>query len=171
MLSRLGKPGNNTGRSLVAGLVLSLSGLAFIQTWEGSESSAYLDSVGVPTICTGSTKAVKIGDTATPQECQERLRLDVSDAGKALARCVTAPVTQGQYDALLSLSFNIGGGAICRSTLVRKLNHGDCTGAAKEFLRWDRAGGSRLRGLTNRRKAESSNFIKDCDAALQHTAR
>lgn len=131
---------------------------------EGTERVAYLDVVGVPTICTGSTKAVRIGQVASLGECQERLVQDTHDAGKALARCVTALVTQDQYDALLSLAFNIGGGALCSSTLVRKLNQGDCVGAGAQFLRWDYAGKQKIRGLTNRRKAESAVFIKDCHA-------
>lgn len=143
-------------------LALSLTGVAFIQQWEGTEQQAYLDVVGVPTICTGSTRAVRIGQTASFGECQERLRLDTQAAGKALGRCVQAPVTQGQYDALLSLAFNVGGGAVCGSTLVRRLNSGDCVGAANQFLRWDYAGGKRVRGLTNRRAAERYTFIKDC---------
>lgn len=157
------KPLSGTVRKAAAGLLLSLAGVGFIQTWEGTETTAYLDSVGVPTICTGSTRAVRIGQVADLKECQERLVQDTGAAGRAVQRCVTAPVTQGQYDALVSLGFNIGGGAICRSTLVRKLNQGDCRGAGAEFLRWDRAGGSRLRGLTNRRKAESAAFLKDCE--------
>lgn len=148
-----------------AAAVLSLSvlGAAFIQKWEGTEREAYLDAVGVPTICTGSTRAVRIGQVAAPGECEARLIQDSTYAGKAVARCVHAPVTQRQYDALVSLAFNIGGGATCTSTLVRKLNQGDCRGAANEFLRWNRAGGRVLPGLSNRRAAERAEFIKDCN--------
>lgn len=144
-------------------LTLSLLGVGFIQSWEGTKQEAYLDVVQVPTICTGSTKGVRIGQVATPGECEARLIEDTTYAGKALARCVTVPVTQRQYDALVSLGFNIGGGAICASTLVRKLNQGDCRGAAEQFLRWDYAGKQKLRGLTNRRKAERELFLKDCE--------
>jgi len=153
-----------TLRSKVAAsaLVLSMTGIAFIQSWEGTERVAYLDSVGVPTICTGSTKGVYVGQTATLAECEHRLVQDTTYAGKAIQRCVQAKLSQGQYDALTSLAFNIGGGATCASTLVRKLNQGDCMGAAEQFLRWDYAGGRKLRGLTNRRKAESDLFRKDC---------
>jgi len=143
-------------------LSLSLAGVTFIQEWEGTKQTAYLDVVGVPTICTGSTKAVRIGQVASLGECQERLVQDTHDAGKALARCVTAPVTQDQYDALLSLAFNIGGGAICGSTLVRRLNSGDCLGASNEFHKWRYAGGKPVRGLERRRAAESAVFRKDC---------
>lgn len=152
----------NRLRIAAAALTVSLAGVAFIQGWEGTETSAYLDSAGVPTICTGSTKGVFLGQSATLQECEHRLQEDLTYSGKAVQRCVTQKLTQGQYDALVSLGFNIGGSALCRSTLVRKLNAGDCAGAAREFLRWDRAGGSRLKGLTNRRKAESSLFKEGC---------
>lgn len=143
-------------------LMLSLAGIGFIQSWEGTKQEAYLDVIGVPTICTGSTRGVRIGQTASPAECQERLRLDTAEVGTAMQRCVTAPVTQKQYDALLSLGFNIGGGALCRSTLVLKLNAGDCLGAAAEFPRWDMAGGRHIRGLQNRRQAERKEFITGC---------
>lgn len=152
----------NKAKSLAVALALSLSGVAFIQGWEGTEQAAYVDSVGVPTICTGSTRGVFLGQTATLAECEERLLEDTTYAGKAVQRCVTAKLTQGQYDALVSLGFNIGGGALCGSTLIRKLNQGDCRGAAGQFLRWDHAGGKRLRGLTNRRAAESKLFMEGC---------
>lgn len=143
-------------------LSLSIVGVGFIQSWEGTERVAYLDSVGVPTICTGSTKGVYVGQTATLGECEHRLIEDTTYAGKAIQRCVREKITQDQYDALVSLAFNIGGGATCASTLVRKLNQGDCRGAAEQFLRWDYAKGKRLRGLTNRRMAERELFLKDC---------
>lgn len=143
-------------------LSLSIVGVGFIQSWEGTERVAYLDSVGVPTICTGSTKGVYVGQTATLGECEHRLIEDTTYAGKAIQRCVREKITQDQYDALVSLAFNIGGGATCTSTLVRKLNQGDCRGAAEQFLRWDYAKGKRLRGLTNRRMAERELFLKDC---------
>jgi len=146
----------------VAALVLSAAGVGFIQSWEGTAQVAYKDSVGIPTICTGSTRGVYLGQTATLAECEHRLVQDTTYAGQAVKRCVTQKLTQGQYDALVSLGFNIGGGALCSSTLVRKLNQGDCRGAAEQFLRWDHAGKQKLRGLTRRRAAESAVFVKDC---------
>ena len=143
-------------------LVLSLAGIGFIQSWEGTRQEAYLDSVNVPTICTGSTTKVFIGQRATLQECEERLREDTTYAGRAVQRLVTVKLTQAQYDALVSLVFNIGPGGFARSTLLKKLNAGDCLGAAREWLRWDKAGGKRLRGLTNRRQAEAKEFVTGC---------
>ena len=146
----------------VAVLALSLAGTVFIQSLEGTKNVAYLDSVGVPTICTGSTRAVRIGQVASDAECAARLKEDTSSAGAALKRGVTVPVTQEQYDALLSLVFNIGEGAFMRSTLLVRLNAGRCTEAADQFLRWDYAGGQRLRGLSKRRQAERNLFLKGC---------
>ncbi len=143
-------------------LALSLAGLGFIQEWEGTEQEAYLDVVGVPTVCSGSTRGVRLGQHFTLEECKERLKEDVGVVGRGMARCITAELTQTQYDALLSLGFNIGTGAMCKSTLVRKLNSGDCLGAAREFTRWDMAGGKHLRGLQNRRQAEQKEFLKGC---------
>ena len=158
------RPGVKAAVAVASAAVLSLSvvGENLIRKWEGEKHTAYLDSVGVPTICVGSTRGVKLGDRETPAGCQERLRIDVSHAGKALAQCVTAPVSQGQYDALLSLTFNVGGGAVCNSTLVRELNAGRCTRAAEQFHRWVYAGGVKLRGLVNRRADEYLLFVKDC---------
>ena len=154
----------NKQRLAVASLVISLAGLGFIQSQEGTQQDAYLDVVGVPTICTGSTKAVFVGQHATLRECEQRLIEDTSYAGKGIARLVAVRLTQGQYDALVSFVFNVGEGAFAKSTLLRRINEGQCLAAAKEFLRWDHAGGRKLRGLTKRRRLESDAFKEDCDA-------
>lgn len=143
-------------------LSLSIGGAVFIQRHEGTVHKAYLDPVGIPTICSGSTAGVRLGMTETAAGCAERLRLDTGIAGNAVASCVTQKVTQEQYDALVSLTYNIGGGAFCKSTLVRKLNSGDCQGAANEFRRWTRAGGRILPGLQTRRIAEGELFRGGC---------
>lgn len=151
-------------KKIAAAFAVSLSGLAFIAGFEGTEQVAYLDSVGVPTICTGSTRGVFLGQTATLQECEERLQEDTTYAGKAVARYVRVRLTQGQYDALVSLVFNIGPGAFSGSTLLRKLNASDCLGTVREFPRWVYAGKKRLRGLEARRAAEAAKFKEGCDA-------
>lgn len=154
---------NWKSKAAAGALVLSALGVGMIQRFEGTKYTAYLDSVNVPTICTGSTRKVFLGQTATPAECEERLQQDTSYAGKAIARCTAVKLTQEQYDALVSFAFNVGGGAYCKSTLARKLNAGDCYGAANEFQRWNRAGGRVLPGLTKRRAAEAALFRKGCD--------
>lgn len=143
-------------------LSISVAGVTLIQNFEGTETTAYLDAVGVPTICTGSTRGVYLGQTATLSECEERLQEDTSYAGQGIARNVRVKLTQEQYDALVSLVFNIGPGAFSHSTLLKRLNAGRCREAADEFLRWRYASGKPLRGLLRRRQAERELFIKDC---------
>lgn len=149
---------------LAAGVLsLSVAGIAFIQGWEGTSQEAYLDAVGVPTICTGSTRGVFIGQHASLAECETRLLEDSSYAGRAVARHVQGKLTQEQYDALVSLVFNIGEGNFARSTLLKRLNAGQCRVAADEFRKWVYAGGKRLRGLVSRREAERALFLKGCE--------
>lgn len=153
----------NRTLALASALSISLAGIAFIQSEEGTEFEAYLDSVAVPTICTGSTKDVFIGQKATLQECESRLIEDTTYAGKAVQRHVQAKLTQQQYDVLVSFVFNVGAGAFSRSTMLRYINANQCEAAGAEFLRWDRAGGKRLRGLTKRRARESAAWLEDCN--------
>lgn len=144
-------------------LALSVAGIVFIQDQEGTELNAYMDAVQVPTICTGSTRGVFIGQKATLAECEERLLADTTYAGAAIQKYTYVKLSQGQYDALVSFVFNVGPNAYRKSTLLKRLNAGQCFAAAKEFLRWDKAKGKRLRGLTRRRQAESEMFVKDCE--------
>ena len=141
----------------------SQSGLDAIKKHEGVRHSAYLDAVGVPTICYGSTRKVYMGQRATPAECEERLLEDATYAGRGVAKGVKVKLTQGQYDALVSFVFNVGAGAFSKSTMLRYINANQCEAAGTEFLRWDRAGGKRLKGLTNRRARESAAWLEDCD--------
>ena len=142
-------------RRAVAALTLSAAGLVSMLQSEGFSSRAVIPIKGdVPTIGFGTTEGVKMGDTITPQAAVSRALADVSKFEGALKRCVKVPLTQGEYDAFLSLSYNIGAGAFCGSTLVRKLNAGDYAGACEQILAWDKAGGRRVAGLTARRKRE-----------------
>ncbi len=147
-----------------AALAVSVAGLAVIASYEGTRTTAYQDSVGVLTICAGHTKYVRPGDRRTLGECEQLLKEDASEAGAAVSRLVKVDLTQDQYDALVSFTFNLGSGSLAKSTLLRKLNAGDCQGAAKEFPRWNKAGGEVLRGLTKRRLTEQSMFLKGCYA-------
>ena len=142
-------------RRAVAALTLSAAGLVSMLQSEGFSSRAVIPIKGdVPTIGFGTTSGVKLGDTITPQAAVSRALADVSKFEGALKRCVKVPLTQGEYDAFLSLSYNIGAGAFCGSTLVRKLNAGDYAGACEQVLVWDKAGGRQVAGLTARRKRE-----------------
>lgn len=142
-------------RTQVAGLVLSASALVGIVAHEGYSSSAYFPVPGdVPTIGFGTTGGVKIGDKTNPIQALDRALKDVSKFEGAIRLCVTAPLHQYEYDAYVSLSYNIGARAFCGSTLVRKLNALDYAGACREILKWDKFQGGALRGLTLRRQSE-----------------
>ena len=142
-------------RRAVAALTLSAAGLVSLLQSEGYTSRAVIPIKGdVPTIGFGTTAGVRMGDTITPQVAVSRALSDVSKFEGSLKRCVKVPLTQGEYDAYLSLSYNIGSGAFCGSTLVRKLNASDYAGACKQVLVWDKAGGRRVQGLTARRNRE-----------------
>lgn len=154
---------NKLTAAVAAGaLVLSSTGLDLIKKFEGTKQHAYLDSVGVPTICTGSTRGVFLGQYATLGECEKRLAEDTTYAGKAIHRLVKVRLTQDQYDALVSLTFNIGEGNFAKSTLLTRLNAGQCRAAGLQFHRWVYAGGKKLRGLEKRREAEAALFLQGC---------
>lgn len=141
-------------RKSIAALSLSAATLVGIATWEGYVGTAYQDIVGVWTVGFGTTEKVKPGQTIDPVTALQRKLSDVQKFEGALKQCVKVPLHQYEYDAFLSLAYNIGPTAFCNSTLVRRLNTGDYVGACTEILRWNRAGGQVVRGLDNRRKAE-----------------
>ena len=153
-------------RFAASALVVSAAGLAMISTHEGVRTDAYLDPIGIPTICAGHTEGVFLGQKRTLKECEVLLRQDSSYAGKAIARCTKVDLTQRSYDALASFTYNAGGAAYCTSTLVRKLNAGDCWGAAREFDRWVYAKGRKLPGLVKRRAEERALFETGCERGL-----
>jgi lysozyme len=133
-------------------------GLAMEENFVGQ---AYQDIVGVWTIGFGTTEGVKPGDKIDPVKALQRKLTDIQKFEGAIKKCVTVPLHQHEYDAFLSLAYNIGPGAFCSSTLVRRLNSGDYESACKEILRWNKAGGRVVRGLVNRRERE----FKQCTGA------
>ena len=154
---------NPTVRKLALALVLSAGGLAAISTNEGRVNKAYLDPVGIVTVCNGHTgPEVRLGQAKTDEQCDDLLRSDASFAEAGVKKYVKVPITQDQYDALVDFTFNVGVANLASSTLVHKLNAGDCHGAAAEFPRWNRAKGVVLPGLTARREQERTKFEADC---------
>jgi lysozyme len=122
---------------------------------EGYRGETYTPVKGdVPTIGFGTTEGVKAGDKITPEKALSRALSDLQKFEGALRQCVRVPLHQREYDAYVSLAYNIGSGNFCRSTLVKKLNAGDYSGACEEIKRWNRAGGKVLPGLTKRRELE-----------------
>lgn len=140
---------------------ISDAGISAIKQFEGTKLKAYQDSVGVWTIGCGHTKGVRKGDVITEGQCEVLLRQDLQWVEEVISQAVTVPLTQGQYDALCSFIFNVGGGAFKKSTMRKKLNAKDYDGAALEFPRWNKAGGKALKGLTTRRLAEQKMFLGD----------
>lgn len=137
---------------------ISEAGLSLIKQFEGFRANAYLDSVGVPTIGYGHTMGVRLGDVCTPEEAEEWLKGDCDAAERCVNHTVAVPLTQHEFDALVSFVFNLGCGNFRKSTLLKLLNENRHDEAAMEFRRWDRAGGQVLAGLTKRRLAEQRLF-------------
>lgn len=136
-------------------LALSASALVGIAAHEGYRGEAYEPVKGdVPTIGFGTTEGVEMGDRITPERALVRLLQDANKFEKAVRRCAPVPMHQYEFDAYVSLTYNIGEGAFCKSTLVKKLNAGDYEGACEQILRWDRFKGRPLPGLTKRRQQE-----------------
>jgi lysozyme len=142
-------------RQDIAAISLSATALVAIALHEGYKENAYLPLDGdIPTIGFGTTSGVKLGDRTSPEKALQVALRDIQKFEGALKQCVKVPLTQGEYDVYISLSYNIGSGNFCRSTLVKKLNGQDYEGACKEILRWDQFQGKRLPGLTKRRQEE-----------------
>lgn len=143
-------------------MTVSQKGLDLIKSFEGLRLNAYLDSVNVPTIGYGTTvypngKKVKIGDSCTSDQAEEYLQTDINRRAAAVGEI---GVNQNQFDAILSFCYNLGLGAWNKSTLRKKIivNSNDPT-IRDEFMRWNRAGGKVLEGLTKRRKAEADLYF------------
>ena len=139
-------------------------GIALIKQFEGCKLTAYQDSVGVWTIGYGWTqpvdgKPIRAGMTIKQETADRLLKTGLVSYESDVSRLVKVGLTQGQFGALVSFAYNLGARALSTSTLLRKLNAGDYAGAADEFLRWNKAGGKVLNGLTRRREAERALFL------------
>lgn len=138
---------------------LSAAGARFISEFEGFRPAAYWDQWGnVWTIGFGHTRGVHQGQRVSREKALHILRQDAATAAQAVKDLVDVELTQKQFDALTSFAFNLGGGALAESTLLKKLNKGDYKGAQHEFGRWTHAGGEELPGLVRRRAAEAALF-------------
>jgi lysozyme len=146
---------------VVGGAVAAIAlAAAFIAPWEGRELAPYKDIVGVWTVCYGHTRDVQ-AKRYTPQECDALLRQDAARHLIGAAQCIKRPLDANEWVALGSWTFNVGIGAACNSTLVRKINAGaSANDWCRELLKWDRAGGKKVRGLTRRREAEYRECVK-----------
>ncbi|WP_459661291.1 lysozyme [Acinetobacter calcoaceticus] len=140
-------------------------GVNLISGFEDTRLKAYDDGVGIWTIGIGTTiypngVKVKQGDTCTLDQAKTYFKHDLGKFEKTVNDYVKVPLTQNQFDALVSLTYNIGSGAFNNSTLLKRLNKSDYQGAADQFLVWNKAGGKVVKGLVRRREAERSLFLK-----------
>ena len=141
---------------------LSQRGIDLIKQFEGYSSRAYPDPAtgGAPwTIGYGTTKGVKPGMIITAEQAEKMLRDDVAKFESGVSSLITAPTTQGQFDAMVSLAYNIGLGNFGKSTLLKKHNARCYTCAADQFRVWNRANGKVMNGLTKRRAAEREVYM------------
>lgn len=135
------------------------NGKKLIKKFEGCRLKVYKCAAGVPTIGYGHTKNVRPFMVITQQEADELFEEDIKEFENAVNTLVKVPLTQNQYDALVSFTFNLGIGSLQQSTLLKLLNNGDYTGAAEQFKRWVYAGKYVVHGLVVRREEEKKLFL------------
>jgi lysozyme len=137
---------------------ISQEGVNLIKHFEGCRLEAYKCPAGVWTIGYGHTKGVKEGDAIEQEAAEAFLIEDLEAFEQAVARLVKVPITQQQFDALVSFTFNLGAGNLAASTLLRKLNNYQYIEVPEQMMRWVKAGGQVLDGLVRRRAAEAALF-------------
>lgn len=147
------------------GMKTSQVGIELISSFEDTKLKAYDDGVGVWTIGIGTTvypngNKVKKGDVCTIDQAKSYFAHDLKRFEASVNKLVEVPLTQNQFDALVSLVYNIGQTAFSNSTLLKKLNAKDYQAAADQFLRWNKGGGKVMKGLVRRREAERALFLK-----------
>lgn len=137
----------------------SKKGLELTESFEGCKLEAYKDVVGIWTIGYGHTGPEVIPGLVIDQATAERfLKIDINSAISCVNSCVSAPITQGEFDALVDFVFNVGCSSFRRSTMLRMLNDGQYADAAKQFGLWAYASGKAVAGLLRRREAEAREF-------------
>ena len=147
------------------------AGLDLIKRFEGFSPKIYICPAGYPTIGYGHVVLAHEQDQfatgITQAEATELLRKDVRIAERAVLRLISVPLTDGQFDALVSFTFNLGAGALQRSTLRRKVNRGEHKGVPAELMKWVWAAGKKLPGLVRRRQAEGVAYASEPSAGMK----
>jgi lysozyme len=142
---------------------INQSGLDLIEHFEGCKLDAYQDQGGIWTIGYGHTGNVQDGDSITQDQAEAFLVQDLTEAEQQVDDAVKSEINDNQFAALVSLAFNIGIGALSRSTLLADVNNSAFGSAAQEFLKWSHIGGIANSGLLRRRTAEKLLFETDPD--------
>jgi lysozyme len=136
-------------------------GLNLLHSFEGCKLESYQDIVGVWTIGYGTTGPdIVKGLKWTQQQVDDRFKKDLAKFESGVSAAVKVPMTSNQFSALVCFAYNVGIQAMAGSTLVKLLNSGKTAEAADQFLRWNKAGGKEVKGLTRRREAERALFLK-----------
>jgi lysozyme len=155
-------PGSKT-RVAAGGVVIALASVGMVATIkhdEGREYKPYRDIVGVLTVCDGITGPDVIpGKTYTDQECNALTIKHLESHGSQLLDCVHVRITQQMYEALANWAYNVGVGAACKSTAIRLINAGQYETGCRDLMRWNKAGGQVVRGLTLRREREMQGCL------------
>ncbi len=133
-------------------------GIDLIKHFEGCELKAYQCAAGVWTIGYGHTKGVQPGDQWSESHANHMLEVELEEYENYVSTAVTVPLSQNQFDALVSWVYNLGNGNLTSSTMLKVLNSGDYAGVPAQIKRWNKAGGKVLEGLTRRRQAEADMF-------------
>ncbi len=147
------------GAGAGAAMLLALA-TTTVGQFEGLRTVAYRDIVGVPTVCYGETRGVRMGQRYTKTECDAMLLKGLDEFADRMERCITRPMGNDAYVAFLSLGWNIGTGALCKSSAVRLYNAGERRAACRAFMLWNKAGGRVVPGLTRRREVERDLCLK-----------
>lgn len=137
---------------------ISEEGLSLIKKFEGLELEAYKCAAGVWTLGYGHTAGVQEGDVWSEEQANEQLKIDMHIYAGYINDHVTCPLSQNQFDALVSWVYNLGPTNLRNSTLLKVLNSGDYEGVPAQIKRWNKAGGKVLEGLIRRREAEALLF-------------
>jgi lysozyme len=145
-----------SSRKRAAGLTGAAAALAvaIVGAHEGLRLNAYRDIVGVPTVCYGETKGVRMGDRYTKQQCDEMFIRRLNEFAARVDGCITRPMPDKVKVAFVGLAYNIGWGGFCKSSIARRWNAGDQRGACDAFSLYNRAGGRVINGLVKRRAEE-----------------
>lgn len=151
-------------RRLASTFVLSAAGLASLQGHEAVVQKVYKDTTGTPTVCMGHTgnDLPAVGTYVSKEMCDRLTRTDVLKYSRDVQELVKVPITQGQFDALVDFDLNVGRRNFAASTLLQKINLGQCIPAASEFAKWNKSKGIVLAGLVVRRHDEATAWLAGC---------
>lgn len=148
-----GMPG---GKAAWVGIAMTI-----IAGFEGLYTHAYKDPVGVPTVCYGHIENVKMTDKYTKIECQEMLKADLPRYEAMVNKCIHVDLPPHRKAAIVSFTYNVGGGNLCKSSVARELNAGHVRAGCDALLKYVKAKGRTLPGLVKRRKAERELCLRE----------